>query len=210
MKENYLTPENIDSVCSEIMKHTYIRNVNYNLKDSTLLVVDMQNWFVHPRGRGYIPSVAAVLPRLRALIEAYLSSGLNVVYTKHTNTLDNAGMMNRWWNALMYPDKWDTEIYEGIWFPGCRVVEKHQYDAFYGTNLEDVISTSTVVITGVVTHICCDSTARGAFMRNILPLLCVDCTASYNLEMHRSAVVNLSHAAAVPVMSAELMEELNV
>jgi len=209
MRERYFTHENMDQVCMDIMECAYPRRVEYSLESSTLVVVDMQNWFVHPEGHAHIPSAEAVLPRIRALADAYLSRGMKVVYTKHTNTPEDSGMMGRWWGALMEPDTWATEIHRDVWVPGGQVMEKHQYDAFHGTDLESQISGDTVVIAGVMTHICCDSTARGAFMRGYLPLLCVDCTATYTLELHKSSVRALSHAVAVPVMSREIMEALD-
>jgi len=53
------------------------------------------------------------------------------------------------------------------------VIDKHRYDAFYNTQLDTALrnvrgpnGVDTVIIIGTVTNICCESTARSAFMRD--------------------------------------------
>ena len=68
--------------------------------------------------------------------------------------------------------------------PTDHVVKKHRYDAFYNTNLEVLLHTrrgyrmvDTVVITGTLTEVSCDSTARSAFMRDFKVVFARDATA---------------------------------
>jgi isochorismate hydrolase len=53
-----------------------------------------------------------------------------------------------------------------------------------------------VVICGVMTHLCCESTARSAFMHGYEVFFPVDGTATYNLTYHRASLVNLAHGFA--------------
>ena len=55
---------------------------------------------------------------------------------------------------------------------------------------------SQVVITGVMTHLCCETTARSAFMRGFLPFFLVDGTATYNRHFHIATLTNLAHGFA--------------
>ena len=60
----------------------------------------------------------------------------------------------------------------------CEVV-KHRYSAFVGTTLEVILRSlarQTVVVTGVTTNVCVESTVRDAYMRDYRPLLVEDCT----------------------------------
>ena len=91
------------------------------------------------------------------------------------------------------------------------VLKKSQYDAFYDTSLEDVLKknrVSQVVICGVMTHLCCETTARSAFMRGFEVFFTVDGTATYNKNFHLATLLNLSHGFATPTLVNELLTSL--
>ena len=66
-----------------------------------------------------------------------------------------------------------------------------------------------VVITGVLTHLCCETTARSAFMRGFEVFFTIDATATYNKDFHISTLLNLSHGFALPVLTQEVLHLLN-
>ena len=87
------------------------------------------------------------------------------------------------------------------------LIQKSQYDAFYQTDLEKLLrekDVSQVIICGVMTHLCCETTARSAFMRGFEVFFPVDGTATYNLEFHRASLMNLAHGFAKIVLMKEL------
>jgi len=89
------------------------------------------------------------------------------------------------------------------------VLEKSQYDAFYHTDLYTLLSTKgikQVVITGVITHLCCETTARSAFMRGFDVFFVVDGTATLNREFHLASLRNLSHGFAVLVLTRDVAD----
>ncbi len=91
------------------------------------------------------------------------------------------------------------------------MVIKSQYDAFYKTNLLQLLKKDKVkqlVITGVMTNLCCETTARSAFIRGLEVFFVVDATATQNELMHRATVINLSYGFAVPVLSKDLIKQL--
>ena len=91
---------------------------------------------------------------------------------------------------------------------GYIYIEKKQYDAFLQTLLEETLrqrKIEQIVITGVMTHLCCETTARSAFMRGFEVFFTVDGTATYNEELHRASLLTLSHGFAVPVTVDELL-----
>ena len=91
------------------------------------------------------------------------------------------------------------------------VLSKHQYDAFYESNLESILGENEitdVVISGVMTHLCCETTARSAFVRGFQVWFTVDGTATYNREFHKATLVNLSHGFATPVLVDEVLAAL--
>ena len=92
-----------------------------------------------------------------------------------------------------------------------QMIIKSQYDAFMGTDLKKELGdrgVETVIITGVMTHLCCETTARSAFMHGYKVLFAADGTATDRLENHRATLLNLSHGFATPVLMGEMMNAL--
>jgi isochorismate hydrolase len=59
-----------------------------------------------------------------------------------------------------------------------------------------------------MTHLCCETTARSAFMRGLQVFIAVDGTATYSEAFHRASLLNLSHGFALPVLVDEILERL--
>lgn len=176
-----------------------------------LLVLDMQNIFLESDSHAFIPSAPELVPRLVELSEAFESRELPVVFTRHTNTRENAGAMGRWWRRLISPEEHSSRVFESFDTSWGAVLEKHQYDAFHGTGLENLLleqGVTAVVITGVMTHLCCESTARSAFIRGFDVIFPVDCTATYNIDLHRATTMNLSHGFCSPTCGKAVLREL--
>jgi len=88
-------------------------------------------------------------------------------------------------------------------------VAKAQYDAFYETALENILRSSgseQVVVTGVMTHLCVEATARSAFVRGFAVFVPADGTATYNRDFHAASLLNLSHGTAAMTTCSRLME----
>lgn len=65
------------------------------------------------------------------------------------------------------------------------VMIKKRYSAFFGTNLEDILSglaVDTLILTGVNTHACIRTTAIDAYQRDLEVILASDCLGSYDDE----------------------------
>ena len=77
------------------------------------------------------------------------------------------------------------EIYEGLKpQPGDLVVAKPRYSAFYGTDLEAILRSKgidTLIISGTVTNVCCESTTRDAFSRDYKVIFLSDGNAAGDL-----------------------------
>ena len=175
---------------------------------SALLILDMQDYFLEPDSHAYIPSAAAILPNLKALIDAYALHRLPVIFTQHLNTPENAGSMKTWWHDLIAPQNSLSAITDQIDLSKGTLVQKTQYDAFYNTDLEDLLrgkNVRQVVICGVMTHLCCETTARSAFVRGFEVFFTIDGTATYNQDFHLATLMNLSHGFATPVLADDIL-----
>jgi isochorismate hydrolase len=182
-------------------------DIVFRPKRAALLVLDMQNYFLCEDSHAFIPSAPAILPNLQNLVEKFYAWDRPVVFTRHVNTDADAGMMSRWWRDIIRPDSLDGEIHSSLDAAKGVVLPKTQYDAFYNTPMEETLrgrGVEQVVITGVMTHLCCETTARSAFTRGFEVFFCVDGTATYTEEVHRASLLNLSHGFAIPVLSEEI------
>lgn len=213
MKSRYYTPENIQDVSSAMLKEVdELRRrhdgIVFRPEDAALLVLDMQDYFLAESSHAFVPSAPAILPGIQQLIAAFGALRRPIIFTRHENTPKDSRLMAVWWHDSLAPDSPLAEIPAGIDTSLGKILRKHQYDAFHQTPLEADLfaeAVSQVVITGVMTHLCCETTARSAFVRGFEVFFCVDGTASYNEAFHRSTVLNLAHGFAIPVRVDELL-----
>ena len=178
-----------------------------------MLVIDMQKYFLDKSSHAYVPASKEILGNVRTLIAAYRGRSLPVIFTRE-GLLKNEkpGAMGRWWgNMLRIDDKMS-----GISPPFAplateTVIRKSRYSAFVGTDLEKRLrrqGISGVVITGVVTHLCCESTARDAFMRDFDVFFVVDGTASDTEDLHVSSLKTLTDGFAIPMTTADVVKRI--
>jgi ureidoacrylate peracid hydrolase len=83
---------------------------------------------------------------------------------------------------------WDGDYYGDVRpMPDDIVVNKHRYGAFYATDLEMILRSHgirTIVLTGVSTNVCVETTAREGFVRDFYTVVVGDGTAAYSAEEH--------------------------
>lgn len=212
-KEPYYTSETIKENSQKLLsfveplrqRHS---DIVFRPEKAALLVLDLQEYFLQDTSHAFIPSAPAILPRISKLIAAFRSTDHPIVITRHINTPKDAGMMSKWWRDLINPKsaRSHNTIIANITKP--IYLNKTQYDAFHQTSLENILhelKIKQVIICGVMTHLCCETTARSAFMRGFEVFFTVDGTATYNEELHRASLLTLSHGFVIPVLIEELL-----
>ena len=212
-KTTYFTQSTIDSqskkFLDEIKEMGLVNNRSQVNKNKIgLLVLDMQKYFLDPKSHAFIPSGPAIVRKIDTLVQVFKENKRPIFFTKHQNSSFSAGMMEKWWNDLIQPFSEMAELIPEIDNSIGKTITKENYDAFLGTSLElDLRSENIeqIVICGVMTHLCCESTARAAFMRNFEVFFMVDATATYSEQFHFASLLNLSHGFAKPVLSAEVI-----
>jgi isochorismate hydrolase len=151
--------------------------------------------------------------------ESYLQWGCSVdrnldlpVYlTRHLNPPEDAGQMASWWRDLIRADQPLSCIDPCLEMKDGVIIDKTWYDAFLETPLEMTLQERNIhqlVVCGVMTHLCCETTARTAFMRGFEVLFTVDGTATYTEAFHGSSLLNLAHGFAVPVLVQDILSVL--
>jgi ureidoacrylate peracid hydrolase len=191
-------------------------------KNTALIVVDMQNIWVHPRGARYLPLSEDIVPKIQELLRFGHSNQIPVFYLHTTKRRDLADVGifadikpqthdpdDQWSNFENTPG---AEFYE-LTKPTVEdiVVKKFRYSGFYGTQLENLLHAlgrDTIAIIGVATNVCCDSTARDGAMRDFKVLFLSDCNASFSQEEQDATLRNFDRHFGVVMDSKALMVKL--
>ena len=180
-------------------------------ESTALLVIDMQRYFTEKGGHAYLPATEDIMPRLQRLIAGFRKHGAPVVFTRHSHKKGEEGVLGIWWHDTIREGSEGSEIDPRLDVGSCPVIRKTRYSAFFGTGLERILWTSgvrTVVISGVMTHLCCDTTARDAFVRDFQVVFLMDATATSDEELHVSALRGLADGFAEVLTCTELERRL--
>jgi len=177
--------------------------------NAALLLIDLQNYFIHRDGKAYIQASARILPKLLALAAAWRERGLPIVLTRHVDDAARHPLMRQWWESGLTADEFDSRLIAELdpFMEDAILVQKYAYDPFQNTGLAQMLrgrGVTQVVIGGVMAHLCCESAARAAFAHDFLPFFLLDGTASHEAENHEAALVNLNHGFAVLSTCAEI------
>ncbi|QDA31544.1 isochorismatase family protein [Thermococcus indicus] len=208
MKEDYFTRGFIAE-----MRERYFRPRKWEkvrpFRKSAVLAIDLQRYFLTPESRAFLPSAPRFVPGLVEFYREVEKLGVPLIFTRHSHQDD---IMTRWWGGDMPKNDPLNELLEEFKPFAGTVIEKRTYDAFHGTNLEGKLrklGIETVVITGVMTHLCCETTAREAFVRGFNVVFPVDGTLTQNRFFHEATLRNLSHGFAVTPTLEEVLEWLS-
>jgi ureidoacrylate peracid hydrolase len=159
-------------------------------KRTAFINVDMQNCFVEGSPIS-APDGPAVLERINRVAAACRKAGILVIHTRIVLRPDgsNLGRM-----AMFDPIAKTGILNKGargaaphrrlVVEDGDIFLEKPRYGAFYCTDLELILRTyaiDTVIIAGIATNVCCDTTAREAAVRGFKVLFLSDGTACHGI-----------------------------
>lgn len=213
MKEQYFTPENIASESSamieEVKSYSALRIFKPDIRSMALLVVDMQHYFLDSKEHAFIPTAPVVMPNIKSLMKVCKRLEVPIILSRHINSKEDAGMMGFRWKELIKKDDHRSEIHEDILSIGGELLEKSQFDAFYNTNLEKQLKDKGIkqlIICGVMTNLCCETTARSAFVRGFEVVMPVDATAAYNFEFHLATFLNMAYMFSQPLKTHTLIQ----
>jgi isochorismate hydrolase len=177
---------------------------------SALMVIDMQDYFLDEGSHAFIPESKAILPNVKGLIDAYRKKGYQVIFTRHAHgENEDHGMLGKWWADVIMDNHPSSKITSDLEpMESEPVIRKNRYSAFQGTDLDAFLRAKgikSVVITGVMTHLCCETTAREAFMKDYEVYFVVDGTATQSEELHVSSLKTLAHGFVVPVTTDDIL-----
>jgi len=218
--EDYLTKENIASKTDEWLSELIVppkrkSNFKFSSKKSALLVIDMQKFFLTRKSHSYIPAATTIVPNVNLIITKYREKKFPIIFTFHAYEVnEETGVMGRWWGDMLRVNNRLSDIHSSIDLHKDDIfLRKNRYSAFIGTNLDKILKEKkidTLVITGIMTHLCCETTARDAFMRDYDVYFIVDATATETESLHISSLRTLTDGFTIPMKTSEILKELNL
>jgi ureidoacrylate peracid hydrolase len=193
---------------------------------TALVVVDMQNAFMLPGvAHALCPEAVDIVPNINRLARAVRESGGTVVWI--VSAYDEQSI--REWASLYRmsgPERSArrlTALTAGskgheIWpdlkvEPGDLTVTKNRYSAFLpsSSDLAEVLrrrGLDTVLITGTVTNVCCESSARDAMQMNFHTIMVTDGNAAMTDDEHNWSLINFYNALGDIMSTDDLIDRL--
>ena len=159
-----------------------------------VLVIDMQNGFLHPKGSSathgmYLDAAPEVIAATAEMLTAARAGGLPIVYLRHVyrpGLIDMPARLAAVWPRDPEPvvrGTWDAEIVDELApLPDDNIVEKNRFDAFLYTELQPLLYSlraDKLLVAGCVTSICVETSVRSAAERGFDCFVAEDCTAGF-------------------------------
>jgi ureidoacrylate peracid hydrolase len=201
------------------------------IEKSALIIVDMQNDFVHPEGQFGIMAkqnpernidhdfLSSPVPHIKRLAAAFRNAGRPVVFIAHVLKSDYSDAAFPYWRRERPSDS--QFIVEGTWGAeiidelrpeeGEHLVVKKGYGGFSNTPLDTILrnfGVTTCVVTGVTTCTCVSTTIRGGVENNYRMIIVGDGTADVQREAHEHELKTMARVFADVKTTDEVIDLL--
>lgn len=208
---------------ADIMKEEIIMDQNFELhpQKTALLIIDMQNSYCHKAGSigraGYnVEAMNATIPMVKQLLTACRSAGILDIWTIQNHYPDDLTRKTHRltphthrWSAgpPALKGTWDAEVVDELKaFTGepAELVTKHRFSAFYDTRLDTLLrmkGIDTLLVCGVATTHCVETTIRDAYQRDYDVLVAKEAVGGLTKESHDASLrlVNETFGAVISV-----------
>ncbi|WP_161949648.1 cysteine hydrolase family protein [Bacillus dakarensis] len=191
-------------------------------KETALILVDIQNDFCHEdgicaqRGRN-VTGAQAIIPNVELLIENANALSVPVIFIQMTQTEHTVS--DAWSNrprkeGYAHPlevckkNSWGADFYKVAPMENDIVVEKHRYSAFIETELNMILKNlkcKSLIVTGVATNVCVESTARDGFMLDYNVTVVKDASAGYVEELYHATFQNIENNFGLALETNEII-----
>ena len=186
-----------------------------------LIVVDMQNAYCHEQGslarQGFdVSACRNVIGNVKKILETFRKETLPVIFLYlafEKDYRDGGAMAHEIWPFFKEKDglldgTWDAAIVDELMPLADEVViRKTRYSGFSGTNLDyrlRYMGVETLIICGVTTNICVESTVRDAFHLGYKVVLISDGTAEIDEERYRASLKTMEYAFGKVITTEQL------
>lgn len=172
---------------------------------TAVLLIDLQAYFRE--------IIRPILDNLVHLLSAVRKNRIPLIFTQHGHIPgEDHGMLGRWWSDLIKEGSADARLIPELEVSEEEVViPKKTYSAFHETGLEErlrSLNVSDLVIGGVMTNLCCETTARDAFVRDFRVFFLGDGTSTVSEDFHLAALENLGYGFATLMSCGRLVQKI--
>jgi nicotinamidase-related amidase len=155
------------STTVEMPEYEVHKRLTLDPASTALVIIDMQNDFVRDEGTLQVEDAPGTVAAISSLLDLARSSAMRVVFSQDTH--DPGDPEFEIWPAHALRGTWGWQMIDEL-APreGELVVQKVRYDAFYGTELDHMLSlwnVKTILLCGTVANICVHYTAASAALR---------------------------------------------
>jgi ureidoacrylate peracid hydrolase len=190
---------------------------------TALVIIDVQNDFALPQGvcglaGDDISPVAPMIDRLKVLIAAARRTNILIIFMRTiyddvvlSPTLAEQYARRGYPNSICLTGTHGADFVDGI-EPGNAsneiVLTKHRYSAFWGSPIDLFLRTNgirTLVLTGIATEVCVESTARDAFFRDYQVVVPADCVGCYSEERQKASLAVLARSFGIITSSVDII-----
>ena len=176
-------------------------------KRTALLNVDLQNCFVDS-----LDDPQPLLERINRLSARCRAAGILVIHTRHVVRADGSNLgvlaeVDRIRDGLLNEGAVSAELHRDVAVePGDLRLDKPRFGAFTGTDLELTLRTrgiDTLIVSGISTVVCCDTTAREAHARDFRVFFLSDGTATAAGPEYQSLTLDVLAGLFAQVLSVD-------
>jgi ureidoacrylate peracid hydrolase len=189
---------------------------------TALILVDMQNGFCKPGGTFdragvSLDAVGETITPCVQLVATARAARVPVIFTQAWFRPDGADtgfsvgeiMQRRASGELISAGSWDAEIVDEL-RPGAQdfIVRKFRFSPFHGSGIEPLLSSLGVrnlVVCGLTTSICVESTVRDASARDYRVYVPEDAVAEYDQSMHEASLRVMRYCFAYVTSAVDVM-----
>ena len=197
------------SITTRVMARCGVAHPHADLdpRRTALVVIDLQNAFMDDAvGHAVCPAARDIVPEVNRLAATVRATGGGVFWIKNTYDARTAIEWSHM-DAMVTPEarrRRSEAMSEGskghdLWpeldvRPEDEIVRKYRFSAFLPGTSElpyrlRARGFDTVLITGTVTNVCCESSARDAMMSNFKTIMITDGNAAMTEEEHRASLI---------------------
>ena len=180
---------------------------SFETEKTALVVVDMQNYFLDEGQLAGCPAGQTIIDNINRIAEVVRKTSGTVIWIQNlapANTPESWKTLHERYTSekgelrikSMTPGQWPFEIWPtlNVKDKDYRVI-KRRYSAFIqgSSNIELILKDNliqNILICGVATNVCCESTARDAMMLNYRTLMVSDGCATFSDEEHAAALIS--------------------
>ena len=192
--------------------------------NTALIVVDVQNDFCHRKGvfgkyrKANLDQVQQAVENLSTLIDKCREYNIPIVFiqTIHSPWTNSPTWLKRMEGSaekmrICPPNEFGSQFYTVKPAEQDCIVTKHRYSAFVGTDLNLILRSrgiENILVTGVATNVCVETTARDGYNRDYNVIFVEDCCGAYDEAAHKATLYNIEKYFGTVVTSGSLMENL--